>query len=65
MTCFYCGSKDREMTKDHFIPKSHGGKGAKNIVQCCLICNRAKGCMTYEQFIGWAKDIVNIGSNLK
>lgn len=56
--CYYCGSTDREMTKDHIIPKAHGGKGGTNIVTSCLVCNRAKGCMTYSQFEQWIKDVV-------
>jgi 5-methylcytosine-specific restriction endonuclease McrA len=59
-TCHYCGSHDREMTKDHVTPKAHGGKQK---VDCCLICNRAKGCMTHEEFIEWAMDIVRIGGS--
>jgi 5-methylcytosine-specific restriction endonuclease McrA len=55
--CYYCGSKDREMTKDHLVPKAHGGKRGKNIVDACMICNRAKGCMTYAEFINWIKDV--------
>jgi len=63
MTCYYCGSQDREMTKDHITPKTHGGKSVKeNIVDCCFVCNRTKGCMTAEQFVQWAKDIVRIGT---
>ena len=59
--CFYCGATDREMTKDHVIPKAHGGtKARENMVDCCMICNRVKGCMTAEQFIQWAKDIVKL-----
>lgn len=33
------------MTKDHILPKKHGGKNAvENMQTMCVICNRAKGC---------------------
>ena len=33
------------MTKDHIIPKKHGGKNTVDNTQTmCVICNRAKGC---------------------
>jgi 5-methylcytosine-specific restriction endonuclease McrA len=40
--CQYCGSPD-ELTFDHVVPKSHGGKTCwTNIVAACLTCNGAK-----------------------
>jgi len=56
--CYYCGSSDREMTKDHVTPKSHGGRGGSNKVDCCHPCNRAKGSMNYNEFIQWCRDII-------
>lgn len=33
------------MTKDHIIPKKHGGKDTVyNLQTMCVKCNRAKGC---------------------
>lgn len=33
------------MTKDHVIPKKHGGKdNVGNLQTMCVVCNRAKGC---------------------
>ena len=63
-TCQYCGSTDREMTKDHMTPRSHGGGGGKNKVDCCMICNRAKGSMTVVEFFRWASDIVKVTGRL-
>jgi 5-methylcytosine-specific restriction endonuclease McrA len=45
------------MTKDHKVPKAHGGNKGANLVDCCMICNRAKGCLTVEQFVKWANDV--------
>jgi len=47
--CQYCGLKHipEELTYDHIYPKSRGGKTEwKNIVTCCIKCNRKKGGRT-------------------
>lgn len=44
--CQYCGDRypTEDLTYDHVIPKSRGGKTQwKNIVTCCIDCNRKKG----------------------
>lgn len=44
--CQYCGERfaTEDLTYDHVIPKSRGGKTQwKNIVTCCIDCNRKKG----------------------
>ena len=43
--CHYCGQqfKVKEMTMDHVIPLSRGGRSTKgNLVPCCKPCNTAK-----------------------
>jgi 5-methylcytosine-specific restriction endonuclease McrA len=50
--CQYCGGKfpSRELTLDHIIPKSLGGKANwNNIVCCCVDCNCKKGGRTPKQ----------------
>lgn len=50
--CQYCGKKcgPRELTLDHVIPRSRGGKTTwKNVVTACVDCNRRKGRATPEQ----------------
>jgi len=47
--CQYCGQKfpSDELTYDHVIPRSRGGKTEwENIVTCCVDCNRRKGGRT-------------------
>ena len=47
--CQYCGVsfEQKELTYDHVIPKSRGGKTRwENIVTCCVECNRKKGGRT-------------------
>jgi 5-methylcytosine-specific restriction endonuclease McrA len=47
--CQYCGEKlpPRELTCDHVIPRSRGGRTTwTNIVTCCRPCNRRKGGRT-------------------
>ncbi len=48
-SCQYCGRRfpPDELTYDHVIPKSRGGKTIwNNIVTCCVRCNRKKGGRT-------------------
>jgi 5-methylcytosine-specific restriction protein A len=43
--CFYCGKKTPpgELTIDHIVPVSRGGKSTKgNIVPACKACNTKK-----------------------
>jgi 5-methylcytosine-specific restriction endonuclease McrA len=43
--CHYCGQSAlaRELTMDHIVPVSRGGKTTKgNVVACCKECNTAK-----------------------
>jgi 5-methylcytosine-specific restriction endonuclease McrA len=51
-TCQYCGIKSSlgELTYDHVVPRSRGGKTTwTNIVTCCGGCNRRKANRTPEQ----------------
>jgi len=44
--CQYCGKRltPDELTWDHVLPRAHGGKTEwKNVVTCCVKCNRKKG----------------------
>src|ERR1700693_2942842 len=50
--CQYCGRKmpTSELSLDHVVPKSQGGKSSwDNIVCCCIKCNVKKGGRTPEQ----------------
>ncbi len=47
--CQYCGQKfsSEDLTYDHVLPKSRGGRTEwTNIVTCCIDCNRKKGGRT-------------------
>ena len=47
--CQYCGGRfsSEDLTYDHILPKSRGGKTRwDNIVTCCVECNRKKGGRT-------------------
>jgi 5-methylcytosine-specific restriction endonuclease McrA len=47
--CHYCGNefKPTELTMDHIVPLSRGGKSTKgNVVPCCKDCNNKKKYMT-------------------
>lgn len=47
--CHYCKKKfsPKELTMDHIVPLSRGGKSTKgNIVPCCKKCNNEKKYLT-------------------
>ena len=47
--CVYCGNS-KQLTIDHLIPKSKGGKNTwENLVTCCSRCNVKKGDKTIDQ----------------
>jgi 5-methylcytosine-specific restriction endonuclease McrA len=50
--CQYCGKpfNRNELSIDHVIPRSYGGKSLwDNVVCCCFACNRKKGGKTPKQ----------------
>ncbi|MCK9366305.1 MAG: HNH endonuclease [Metallibacterium scheffleri] len=50
--CLYCGSHGQrgELTRDHVIPTSRGGRDAwENVVTACVACNLRKGSRTPQQ----------------
>ena len=52
--CHYCGRKfsPNELTMDHVLPISRGGKSTKgNIVACCKECNNEKKYLTPAEMI--------------
>ncbi|MCZ7580825.1 MAG: HNH endonuclease [Fimbriimonadaceae bacterium] len=49
-TCQYCGSKARDLTIDHVVPRWAGGPHSwDNLVACCRRCNLRKGDKTPQQ----------------
>ena len=56
-SCVYCGyeEKNENLTLDHVIPKSKGGKNTwDNLVTACRWCNGEKGDLSLEEY---GKDI--------
>lgn len=44
-TCYYCGQRvaHRDLTMDHLVPLTRGGRSTKdNLVPCCKDCNNKK-----------------------
>ena len=49
-TCQYCGSKSKELTLDHLIPRHRGGRHSwDNLVSACRACNHRKGGKSLEE----------------
>ena len=52
--CHYCGNivSPEEMTMDHIVPVSRGGRSVKgNVVPCCKSCNNEKNHLTPAEII--------------
>jgi len=55
--CYYCGrpTPPKNLTMDHIVPVSRGGKSIKgNVAPCCKKCNSAKKQllpMEWEQYL--------------
>jgi 5-methylcytosine-specific restriction endonuclease McrA len=50
--CQYCGTRPAtsELSLDHLLPRSQGGKSSwENLVCCCVKCNAKKGGRTPQQ----------------
>ena len=56
-TCYYCGKqfKPKELTMDHVVPLSRGGRSTKdNLVASCKECNNKKKTllpMEWEEYL--------------
>lgn len=49
-TCQYCGTKGKELTIDHVMPRHRGGRHTwENLVSACKSCNHRKGGKTLEE----------------
>ncbi|MDQ3700064.1 MAG: HNH endonuclease [Chloroflexota bacterium] len=49
-TCQYCGSRARDLTLDHVVPKHRGGGHSwDNLVSACRSCNHRKGGKTVDE----------------
>jgi len=49
-TCQYCGKHTRDLTLDHVIPRSRGGRHTwTNLVSACRACNHRKGGKSPEE----------------
>lgn len=49
-TCQYCGTKARDLTLDHVIPRRKGGKHIwENVVAACKHCNSRKAGRTPQE----------------
>ena len=61
--CHYCGSliKPEELTMDHIVPLSRGGKSTKyNVVPACKDCNNRKKLLLPME---WDEYLSGLGSN--
>jgi 5-methylcytosine-specific restriction enzyme A len=55
--CHYCGNRfsSKELTMDHIVPISKGGRTTKgNVVPCCKTCNtekKSKLLMEWDKYL--------------
>ncbi len=61
--CYFCGKKVKfkDITMDHLVPLSRGGRSTKdNLVPCCKACNtKKKGMMPLE----WEEYLETVSNN--
>ena len=51
-TCQYCGKSTKNLTIDHIIPRSKGGKHKwDNVVSACISCNHQKAEKSSKQLL--------------
>lgn len=60
-TCYYCGIMG-PTTRDHFWPKSKGGRGT---VWACCICQKLKTDLLPNQWVAWVKNSPNFSDQYK
>lgn len=53
-TCCYCGTTNGPFDIDHVVPVVAGGHfhDANNLITACARCNRSKGALSLEEWIG-------------
>jgi len=62
--CYYCGIRlpPKELTMDHIVPITRGGRSTKgNVVPCCKDCNNKKKHllpMEWDEYIQSKKTVV-------
>ncbi len=67
--CFYCGVEPKQILKARKMNGNYiyngldridndKGYSIENVVPCCIVCNRAKRCMTDYSFKNWILRIV-------
>ena len=57
--CYYCGGKTTpaELTMDHVVPLTKGGRSVKNnLVCCCKECNTKKKTMLPQEWEKFMED---------
>ena len=62
--CHYCmrSTPSKQLTMDHVVPVSRGGKSTKgNVVPCCKMCNTAKKQLLPME---WEEYLKQFSSNL-
>ena len=55
-SCYYCEASlsPEEVTMDHIVPVSRGGKSTRgNVAPCCKECNSMKKSLTPVEWISW------------
>lgn len=49
-TCQYCGTRTKDLTLDHVLPRHRGGQHTwENLVSACRACNHRKGSRRPEE----------------
>lgn len=74
LNCDYCGSApSTRCIRKNYYGTSIGngldrvdnnlGYTTENVVPCCILCNKAKGSISYEDFIKWLNNLCEFRTN--
>ncbi len=50
-SCFYCGTTDKKLFKEHVSPRAIGSNSVNNLVLSCLDCNNKKSNKPVDEFL--------------
>jgi hypothetical protein len=57
-SCFYCGTTDKKLFKEHVAPRATGSNSVNNLVLSCQDCNNKKSNKPVDEFLTDAPEVL-------